>query len=477
MRVAVIGAGPAGITAAYQISKEIKSGKVVELDVYEAESQVGGLAKSIHIWNQKVDIGPHRFFSHDRQVNQLWLEVVGNNYKMVNRKTRIYYKKKFFDYPLKPANALHNLGFVEAARCMLSYMKEKIFPTKETGTFESWVTRRFGKRLYQIFFKTYSEKLWGIKCTELDSDFASQRIKRLSLYEAVKNALIKGKRNVHKTLVDQFAYPTGGTGFVYESMASAILKNGGKIFLQTKVEKVLINEDKASGIKLENGEIKNYDQIISTMPISLLISRFPVLPADIINHTESLKFRNTILVYLLVRHPDLFPDQWLYIHSEDLRMGRMTNFRNWIPELNGDEKNTILCLEYWCDFEDLFWKQDDQKIIKHASEELVSTGLVQQAGIIEGQVVRIPHCYPVYFKNYKKILNPIQEFLDQIDCLQVIGRYGSYKYNNQDHSIFMGILAAENILTGKKNNLWAINTDYDTYQESSVIRETGLVDV
>lgn len=477
MKIAVIGAGPAGITAAYLIAKEISSGKVVELDVYEAGEQVGGLAKSIHIWNQTVDMGPHRFFSHDKLVNQLWLEVVGSNYKMINRKTRIYYKKKFFDYPLKPANALHNLGLWEASLCMLSYMKEKIHSTKDTGTFESWVIRRFGKRLFQIFFKTYSEKLWGIKCTELDSDFASQRIKRLSLYEAVRNALIKGRGNVHKTLVDQFAYPTGGTGFVYESMASSILKNGGKIFLQTKVEKVLTKAGKATGIQLENGETRDYDHVISTMPISLLVSRLPEIPENIKQLAESLKFRNTILVYLQVNHQDLFPDQWLYIHSDDLQMGRMTNFRNWIPELYGEDKNTILCLEYWCNFGDPLWQMEDREIIKLASKELKLTGLTNQAEVSDGYVLKIPHCYPVYFRNYKRTLTPIQEYLDQIKCLQVIGRYGSYKYNNQDHSIFMGILAAENVISEKNNNLWEINTDYDTYQESSVIRETGLVEV
>jgi protoporphyrinogen oxidase len=477
MKIAVIGAGAAGLTAAYQISKEIQSGKVTILDVYEVGSQVGGLAKSLHLWNQKVDMGPHRFFSNDRSVNKLWLEVVGKDYKMVSRTTRIYYKKRFFDYPLKPVNALRNLGIFEAARCMFSYLKEKVFPTKDTGTFESWITQRFGKRLYQIFFKTYSEKLWGIKCSELDSDFASQRIKRLSLFEAIKNALLGGKGNVHKTLVDQFAYPTGGTGQVYEKMASAIQRNGGHIYLNTGVHKVITSSGKITGIQFENGESKTYDHIISTMPLSLLVSRLPEVPENIKQLAMSLKFRNTILVYLRVNHPALFPDQWLYIHSGDIQMGRMTNFRNWIPELYGEEKDSILCVEYWCNFDDPMWQVEDKELINMASKEVISTGLLHKAGIPEGHIIRIPRSYPVYFHNYKEILKPIQQYLDTIANLQVIGRYGSYKYNNQDHSIFMGLLAAENVLDNRNNNLWEINTDYDTYQESSVISETGLLDV
>jgi protoporphyrinogen oxidase len=477
MKIAVIGAGAAGLTAAYQISKEIASGNVTTLDVYEVGSQVGGLAKSVNLWNQKMDMGPHRFFSNDRSVNSLWLEVVGKDYKMVNRKTRLYYKKKFFDYPLKPVNALKNMGFLEAAWCMFSYLKEKVIPRKDTGTFESWVTKQFGKRLYQIFFRTYSEKLWGIKCNELDSDFASQRIKRLSLFEAVKNAILKGKGNVHKTLVDQFAYPRGGTGQVYENMAAMIRKNGGNIYLSTSVNKVLASGGKVTGIQLENGEVKQYDHIISTMPLSLLVSRLPEVPENIKQLAMSLKFRNTILVYLRVNNPNLFPDQWLYIHSGDIQMGRMTNFRNWIPELYGKENDSILCVEYWCNFDDPFWKIKDNELIDLARKEVLSTGLIKDAEIPEGQIIRIPRSYPIYFRNYKEILKPIQAYLDTVKNLQVIGRYGAYKYNNQDHSIFMGLLAAENALQNKNNDLWGINTDYDTYQESSVISETGLMDI
>ncbi len=477
MRVAVIGAGPAGITAAYQISKEIPSGRITHLDVYEISSDAGGLAKSLTLWNQTVDMGPHRFFSHDRRVNELWLEVAGQDYRMVNRQTRIYYKGSFFDYPLKAGNALRNLGIFEAARCMLSYFKQKIFPARDTGTFESWVSRRFGKRLYQIFFKTYSEKLWGIKCTELDSDFAAQRIKRLSLYEAVKNALLKKRKNMHKTLVDQFAYPVTGSGSIYRKMADAVIKNGGHMHFTTTVEKVLTRDDTAASIVLESGENREYDKIVSTMPISLLVTRLPGVPGSIKELADSLRFRNTILVYLKVEDSQLFPDQWLYIHSADLQMGRMTNFRNWIPELYANQKESILCLEYWCYFEDPIWTKDDEYFIELAKKEARATGLTADATISEGHVIKIPRCYPVYFKNYKSVIEPVQEYLDGIKNLHVIGRYGAYKYNNQDHSIVMGILAAENILENKDHDLWQINTDYDTYQESSVINETGLVDI
>jgi protoporphyrinogen oxidase len=475
MRIAVIGAGPAGITAAYKLSGEIKSGKVTRLDVYEASSQVGGLSKSLQMWDQTVDLGPHRFFSHDPKINGLWLEVVGKDFDIVNRQTRIFYKNTFFDYPIQASNALKGLGFFEAARCVLSYFWMLVFPYRKADTFESWVSNRFGKRLYQIFFKTYSEKLWGIKCDNLDSDFASQRIKKLSLFEAVKNALFQGGSKKHATLVDQFAYPLKGTGSVYEKMAEVIRSNDGNIHLNTGVEKVITSGRKVTGLELNNGSIIGYDHIISSMPLSQLVLRLPETPYDIKELANSLKFRNTILVYLLVDKPDLFPDQWLYIHSADLKIGRLSNFRNWVPQLNGDKKETILCLEYWCNFEDPEWSLDDREYIRLGSDEVTRTGLLGDGKVLDGKVIRLPRCYPVYFRGYKDKLKPVEEYLDTIIDLQAIGRYGAYKYNNQDHSILMGIMAAENILEGKKNNLWSINTDYEVYQESSIITKTGLV--
>lgn len=469
MKVAVIGAGPAGMTAAYELSKKLKN-----VDVFEASSSVGGMSKTIELWNQRVDIGPHRFFSTNHRVNSLWLEVIGKDYEMVNRLTRIFYKKKFYNYPLKTFNALSNLGILNASSCILSYVAEKLSPQKEIETFENWVTNRFGKKLFQIFFKTYSEKLWGVPCNALDKDFAAQRIKNFNLAEAVKAALW-GNNGKHKTLVDQFAYPKGGTGIVYERMADSIKKNGGRIFLNTPVKKVIANEFVSSGLELEDGTIKEYEHIISTMPLSVMVSKLPSVPTEIKKEAQKLKFRNTIIVFLNIDAIDLFPDNWLYIHSPDLLMGRLTNFRNWVPHLYGDENSTICSLEYWCNDEDDIFQWSDEKLISLAKEELIKTGLTMGTEIKNGYVYKIPNCYPVYEVGYKKILKPIEEYLSKIKNLHVIGRYGAFKYNNQDHSILMGSLAAENILKDERHNLWEINTDYENYQEESVISETGLI--
>ncbi len=468
MKVAIIGAGPAGMTAGYELAKNIK-----DADVYEAGPSVGGLAKTIELWNQKVDIGPHRFFSNDTRVNELWLEVVGKDYEMVDRLTRIYYNKKFFHYPIKAFNALTNMGVFTAALCMVYYGLEKISPTKDTSTFEGWVTNRFGKKLYQIFFKTYTEKLWGIPCNILDADFAAQRIKKFSLGEAIKTALF-GNSGKHKTLVDQFAYPIEGAGMVYERMADLVKKKGGNVFLKTPVKKVITKNGVACAIELEDGTVKEYDHIISSMPISLMVARLPEVPETIKQAANNLKFRNTIIVYLNVQAQDLFPDNWLYVHSSDLQMGRLTNFRNWVPQLYGREQSTICALEYWCYDQDEFWSWSEEKLIALGKEELRKTGLIGKAEISAGHVYKIPRCYPVYSTGYKEILKPVEEYLSSIKNLHVIGRYGAFKYNNQDHSILMGKLAAENILKGIKHNLWEINTDYEDYQESSVITKTGL---
>lgn len=474
MRIAIIGAGPAGMTAAFQLSKELGN-KLSAIDVYEKSDTVGGLSKSITLWGQRVDLGPHRFFSHDSSINELWLEVVKGQYEIVDRLTRIYYKKRFFDYPIKAFNALSGLGIFEAARCVISYIWAQISPPRDTSTFEGWVISRFGKRLFNIFFKTYSERLWGISCTDLDADFAAQRIKKLSLFEAIKNALLPGKGSTHATLVDQFAYPSGGTGAVYESMRQFVESKGGKVMTGTGIEKIITKQGEVTSVQLENGEVVEYDQVISTMPLTQMVERLPGVPPEVLEASKKLKFRNTILVYLKVDKPDLFKDQWLYIHDPSVTFGRVTNFRNWIPSVYGDSQSSVLCMEYWCNFEDQLWSMDPKEVIETAKKEIVTAGLVPAGLDIEGEMVKLPRCYPVYFRGYREALAPVQKYLDSIGGIHVIGRYGAYKYNNQDHSILMGMRIAENITQNAGHNLWEINTDYEVYQESSVITKTGLV--
>lgn len=469
MKVGIIGAGPAGITAAYQLSKSN-----TDVSLYEAASSVGGLAKTITLWNQQVDLGPHRFFSTDRRVNEVWLEVVESDYAMVDRLTRIYYNQDFFNYPLKVGNALKNLGIFEAAHCLTSYFHQKISPIKQDGSFEDWVVSQFGRHLFEIFFKTYSEKLWGITCKELDSDFASQRIKKLSLSEAIKNALANGKGNKHKTLVDKFAYPYLGSGVVYQKMAQKIKEHGNQVLLNTPVQKVIIENNKAVGIELADGSRAMYDQIISTMPITQLVQRLPNVPQEINEHLSQLKFRNTTLVYLKVESTKLFPDNWIYVHDPNLQLGRITNFRNWTPQLWGNESSTILALEYWSYDDDPLWNASDEELIELGKKEMRQTGLIGDSTISAGKVIKLKRCYPVYNKNYKDHLKPVESYLSGIQNLSVIGRYGAFKYNNQDHSILMGIMAAENIAKNAQHSLWEINTNYDAYQETALITETGL---
>lgn len=469
-KIAIIGAGPAGLTAAYELSK-----KNIKVDIYEASDSVGGMAKTIPMWGQFVDLGPHRFFSSDSRVNKLWLEIVGSEYKMVKRITRIYYKKTFFNYPLKPFNALFGLGFFESVYCILSYFYSKIKFKKKTNTFEDWVINRFGERLFNIFFKSYSEKLWGINCNKLDADFAAQRIKKLSLIDAIKSALFKNKKNKHKTLVDEFAYPLKGTGYVYQLMLNKIKQNNNSIFFNTLIKNIIVSNEENSKpiIQFTDGNKKIYDHIISTMPITKLIEGIQA-PQKILDYSKSLKFRNTILVYLEIDGSNLFPDQWIYIHNNELKTGRITNFNNWVETINNGKNNTILCLEYWCNEEDKIWTVEDNQLIDIAKIDIKKSGLIKNRDIKNAKVKKLPNCYPVYNSGYKNYLKPIEKFLSTKKRISVIGRYGSFKYNNQDHSILMGILAVENITNNTKHNLWEINSNYE-YQESSKITSTGLV--
>lgn len=468
-KVIVIGAGPAGLSASYILTKNN-----INVKVFEASPYVGGMSRSFDLWNQRVDLGPHRFFSKEPRVNKFFNEIVGDDYTVVNRLTRIYYRNRFFDYPLKLFNVLKNLKLTTIFGILLNYAKQRIFPIKNPTSFEEWVTNRFGKKLYTIFFKYYTEKLWGIPCTKIDADWAAQRIKGLSLFEAVISAVKGNKGNKHKTLVDQFSYPKNGTGTLYEKAADFVVENGGNIHKESPIKKVLIENNTCIGVLTMDGKEYFADYVISSMPLTSLIKGIDVTPKNVLQAADKLYFRNTILVYLEIDSLNLFEDNWIYVHSPDVKHGRITNFRNWCPSLNKDSKTTIICMEYWAFQQDAIWKADDDYLGILAIKELKVLNLVEEdVKITNHKIIRVPNCYPVYEIGYRDHLNSIENFLDGINNLIPIGRYGAFKYNNQDHSILMGILAAENIIHNQKVNLWEINTDTD-YQEDGEVKDVLL---
>lgn len=466
--VIIIGAGPAGLTAAYQL---IKLGHPVTL--IESTNQVGGMSRSLEMFGQIVDCGPHRFFTSDKIVNDFFHEIVGDNFTVVNRLTRIYYRNKFFDYPLKIGNVIRNISIFELTHILFSYFWIRIFPNKSVKTFEDWVTNKFGEKLFGMFFKSYTEKLWGINCNQIDADWASQRIKKLSLWEALISSIKGNKNNKHKTLVDVFAYPYKGTGATYNEIAHRFEKLGGKILFGQKIERFMEQDSKITEIITQNGESFKADWIVSTMPMTSLIQGLSNVPQQILDYTRKLYFRNTTLVYLEINSNQLFPDNWIYIHSPEVTHGRITNFRNWCPTLTNEKSTSILCLEFWSFDSDPLWQKSDEELSQLAHRELLMLNLISNNDLVlNSKVIKIPKCYPVYETGYMENLNPIIDYLNTISNLKLIGRYGSFKYNNQDHSILMGLLLAKEINTGINQNLWDINTDSD-YQESTEFNLSG----
>lgn len=434
-KIVVIGAGPAGLTAAYLLNK---AGHNVNL--FEASSTVGGLCKTIQLWGRKVDLGPHRYFSKEQRVNNLWVELLNDDFELIERKTRILYNNKFFKYPLEPINSLLKLGFLNSLLATFSFLKSNLFPKKSSeDTFEKWVTSKFGKYLYTVFFKNYSEKLWGLKGHELDADFARQRIKKISFTGVVKNALFGSEK---ESFVSQFAYPKLGTQVPYQRMAK-ILENENSLYLNKPIKRVLLTDHKISGVEFFDGTVEKAEIVISTMPITMLLSGLENVPQEIKSAADKLGFRNTILVYLLIEGDSHFPDQWIYIHDADLRVGRITNFNNWSKDLRGPGNQTILCLEYWTSDGEVFWDMTELEIIELAKLELEKTNLIHGSKILDAKIIKLPKTYPIYIKGYQDLLMQIFDFLNSIGGLYAIGRYGAFQYNNQDGSILMGIHLAD----------------------------------
>ena len=474
-RVVVVGAGPAGLTAAYELA-----GEGLRPVVFEKADIVGGISRTETYGGYRFDIGGHRFFTKVGEVEALWHEILGDDFVQTPRLSRIYYRGRFYPYPLQLWPTFRNLGPWESARILLSYLWTKVRPPHpHAENLEEWVTNRFGPRLYRTFFKTYTEKVWGIPCTEIRADWAAQRIKELSLKRAVLHAITgKGKET---SLIGSFQYPRLGPGMMWERCAEHVGRRGGAVELETEVVRV-VHEPAGLGRRVTSVVVRGpggertvaTDEAINSMPIPHLVRRLdPAPPDEVLAAADALSYRDFLIVALVVDRADLFPDNWLYIHSPEVRVGRIQNFKNWSPEMVPDPSKTCLGLEYFCTRGDETWDMNDADLIALATRELAEIGLAGGAAVVDGTVIRQPMAYPVYDSDYKMHLATIREYLAGFENLQTTGRAGMHRYNNQDHSMLTALLAARNVLgqhagDGSAHELWDVNVERSYHEDFTV---------
>ena len=477
--VVIIGAGPAGLTAAYELVKK----NVLPL-VLEKHDKVGGLARTEAYKGFRFDIGGHRFFTKVPLINDLWHEILSEDFLIRPRLSRIQYDGHLFNYPLKIFNALNGLGPVESSLVGLSYVKAMLFPHKEETNFEQWVTNRFGSRLYEIFFKTYTEKVWGIPCTEISAEWAAQRIKNLSLREAVQNALLGNGRAKDgqqiTTLIEQFYYPRLGPGMMWERCEELLLSHGARTMRGIAVDTVKHNNGRVEFVhgKTEAGEEVEFkcSHFISTMPLRDLIHALdPTPPEDVLRAARQLRYRDFLTVVLILKRDSVFPENWIYIHSPEVKIGRVQNYKNWSPDMVPDPSYTSLGLEYFLWEEDEEWSWPKERLIELGIQECGQIGLIDPREVEDGTVLRVKKAYPVYDGQYNESLSTIRRYLDHFSNLQTIGRNGLHRYNNQDHSMMTGIYAARNIVMGEENDVWSVNTETE-YHEEGQMADVGAMD-
>ena len=469
-KVAIIGAGPAGLTAAYLLGKANENVMVFEKD----PKYVGGISRTETYKGYSFDIGGHRFFSKSKEVEDFWTEILGDEMLERPRSSRIYYNNKFFSYPLVAMEALQKLGIWESGLCVLSYLQAKVNPVKNPTNFEDWVVNQFGRRLFNIFFKTYTEKVWGIPCNEISADWAAQRIKGLSLSSAIMNAVFKpkqskggGKDKVIKTLIDSFRYPKKGPGMMWEVCAEKCKKMGVQIDMNCGVKDINFNGTTWTITTTDGRVLDGFDNVLSSAPMRELIKfTHPTLPNDALKAAQGLSYRDFITVVLICKDEDAFSDNWIYIHDPKVKVGRIQNFKSWSPYMVPDPEMACYGLEYFCFEGDGMWTSKDEDLIALAKKEIEKIGLTKQSAVVDGYVVRQPKAYPVYDHTYKENVDEIRAALKAYPGLYLVGRNGMHKYNNQDHSMMTAMLAAKNIIAGKELfDVWDVNEDAE-YHES-----------
>ena len=466
-QVVVIGAGPAGLTAAYQLGKA-----GVASTVLEADRVVGGLSRTVERDGWRFDIGGHRFFTKVRAVEQLWHEILPDEDFLVRRRlSRIYYRGRFFDYPLRAGNALRNLGPLEAVRCLLSYVWTRVRPPRDQTTFEGWTAARFGWRLYRIFFKTYTEKVWGVPADELQADWAAQRIKNLSLGKAIVNAVLPKRNQTEVTsLIEEFQYPRLGPGMMWERCAERANALGATIHLGTPVSRVHHTDGRAVSVSYTDADggtaVVDATAVISSMPLpSLVLAMDPPPPEAVRAAARSIRHRDFLTVALVVPEEHGFPDNWIYVHSPSVRMGRVQNFGAWSPELVKDGR-TCLGLEYFVDEGDDLWVRSDDELVAFGIGELAVLGLARPDHVETGYVVRVPKAYPIYDEGYERAVEILRGWLRAHAAnVHPIGRNGMHRYNNQDHSMYTAMLTVDNIVSGTDHDVWSVNVEAEYHEE------------
>ncbi len=463
----VIGAGPAGLTAAWLLGRQD-----VRVLVLEADNIVGGIARTSAYKGFRFDIGGHRFFTKVRAVEALWEEMLGREMLTRPRLSRIYYDGKWFDYPLKAGNAIAGLGVVRAVAIGLSYAWIRLNPISPEVSFEDWVVNRFGWRLYNTFFKAYTEKVWGIPCTRIGAQWAAQRIKGLSLWSAAKEMLLASLRRKRATtirsLIEEFRYPRLGPGMMWDAFASRIAQQGNEVRLSAPVVALHHEAGRVTAIDYQaDGLVTRaaVEAVISTMPLRHLIESLSPAAPEVVRHAAAkLSYRDFLTVALIVDQAEMFPDNWIYVHDPNVRLGRIQNFKNWSPEMVPDQSKTCLGLEYFCFEGDDLWTMSDADLIALGTKELAAIGLADPSRVIDGTVVRMPKAYPVYDDGYLGALEVLRAYCQTFTNLQLAGRNGLHKYNNQDHAMVTGILAAKALL-GEKADPWLVNVEDDYHEQ------------
>jgi protoporphyrinogen oxidase len=480
-RVVIVGAGPAGLTAAYQLMKAGASSTILEGD-----SVVGGISRTVERDGWRFDIGGHRFFTKVKPVDDLWHEILGSEeFLRRSRMSHIYYKGKLYDYPIKPFNALRNLGFIEAMRCMASYAWVRIRPPKDTSKLEGYIASRYGWRLYRHFFKTYNEKVWGVPASELSADFGAQRIKDMSIVAAVWEPLrarLFGHRSKGKqvtSLIEEFNYPKYGPGQMWETAADKVTAAGSQLHFRHEVVKVLHRGGAAHAVVArdkDSGDEHTFEctHVISSMPMGALLRAMdPPVPDPVRAAADGLTYRDFMTVALVVPLEYSFPDTWIYIHDPDVEVGRVQNFGSWSPYMV-KEGRTCLGLEFFVHEGDEMWSKSDAELIEQAKRELAHLGLVDPTKVEAGYVVRVPKAYPVYDETYTANVEVLRRWLAS-DTPNVFptGRNGMHRYNNQDHSMLTAMLSVENILLGESHDVWTVNVDAEYHEEHADPAKNG----